>query len=129
MTDGKTGEKKIFSTMLPGSFFGEIALLDEENRRSCDVQALFYTDVSVLSRKQLLKVFDKYLDHKELFQAISDIRKKGSGKSTKEIVEEAARYLNLKEVRGCEFYILPIFLTYCSCNLLPALDSIFLYRG
>lgn len=57
--DGKT----ILATLQPGSYFGEISILDlgyEGNRRTASVRSVGYSDLFVLSKNDLWDVLKEY---------------------------------------------------------------------
>ncbi len=55
---GRTGEEVVFAILLPGDFFGEMALFDEEALRAADAQATEITTCLTLARQPLMAFLD-----------------------------------------------------------------------
>jgi hypothetical protein len=105
--------------MKKGSFFGEIALLDEECRRTCDVESVTYTNLSVLSKADLEDAFNDFPEQKEFFKLVSEFRlSQGSTMSIKQIVDAAHEQM-LKNVRSFHlFYFFDVCYSILSHSLL-----------
>ena len=56
---GRGGQEAVFTVLLPGDLFGELALLDEKAFRTADAQALELTECVTLGRDALIA----FLDH------------------------------------------------------------------
>jgi CRP-like cAMP-binding protein len=55
---GPGGEEVVFAVLLPGDFFGEMALFDDEAYRTASAQAVLLTECLALSRE----LFNRFLD-------------------------------------------------------------------
>jgi hypothetical protein len=99
VTNSQTNEVRILSVMKKGGFFGEIALLEDNCRRTCDVESVTYSDLSVLSKSSLETAFEMSPETKEFFLLVSRKRNENSGSLTPipitDIIEEAFKELKM----------------------------------
>eukprot|EP00924_Labyrinthula_sp_SR-Ha-C_P016322 snap_masked-scaffold_73-processed-gene-0.32-mRNA-1 protein AED:1.00 eAED:1.00 QI:0/-1/0/0/-1/1/1/0/599 len=59
-------ETTVYNLLGPGSFFGEIAVLEKNAKRTATVRAFTYAQVSVLHRNDLFKIQEMYPELSEL---------------------------------------------------------------
>ena len=57
---GRSGEEVVFAVLAPGDSFGELALFDQESRRTADAQAMELTECVVIDRDALLTFLDRH---------------------------------------------------------------------
>ena len=71
------GAKTILATLRPGSYFGEISILNmgnEGNRRTASVKSVGYSDLFMLSKKDLWDVLKDYPTARVRLEAIAQKR-------------------------------------------------------
>lgn len=57
---GRGGQEAVFTLLMPGDLFGELALLDEKAVRTADAQALELTECVTLGRDTLIPFLDRH---------------------------------------------------------------------
>ncbi|CAH1263152.1 CNGA3 [Branchiostoma lanceolatum] len=104
--ENTTGERKVVATLTKGNSFGEISVLKLDgggNKRTADVISLGYSELLVLSRKDLLSALIEYPDAKKLLEAQAKERL-GQNKEARGATDadgfEASQSTNKKSHRG-----------------------------
>ncbi|KAI8482628.1 hypothetical protein Bbelb_396060 [Branchiostoma belcheri] len=104
--ENTTGERKVVATLTKGNSFGEISVLKLDgggNRRTADVISVGYSELLVLSRKDLLSALVEYPDAKKLLEAQAKERL-GQNKEARGATDadgfEASQGMNKKAHRG-----------------------------
>ncbi|XP_077861641.1 cyclic nucleotide-gated channel rod photoreceptor subunit alpha-like [Saccoglossus kowalevskii] len=72
ITEESTGSRMVIATMSEGNYFGEISLLKLDagcNKRTADVRSVGYSELLVLSRKDLMGALVEYPDAKKVLEA------------------------------------------------------------
>ncbi|XP_070576616.1 cyclic nucleotide-gated channel rod photoreceptor subunit alpha-like isoform X2 [Ptychodera flava] len=93
ITDEATGGKMVVATMSEGNYFGEISLLKLDagcNKRTADVRSVGYSELLVLSRKDLMSALVEYPDAKKVLEAQGRARMERSKEVRKTQSEEKA---------------------------------------
>ncbi|XP_078673171.1 cyclic nucleotide-gated channel alpha-3-like isoform X2 [Branchiostoma floridae x Branchiostoma belcheri] len=96
--ENTTGERKVVATLTKGNSFGEISVLKLDgggNKRTADVISVGYSELLVLSRKDLLSALVEYPDAKKLLEA--QAKERGA---TDADGFEASQGMNKKAHRG-----------------------------
>ncbi len=95
----ESGEIKIISVAQRGDFFGELALFDENCRRTADVESITYSDLSTLSKTGLEEAFHDFPLQKQFFRLVANMRLANSKNvSMSEIVALAEEELGITSV-------------------------------
>ncbi|XP_078673174.1 cyclic nucleotide-gated channel alpha-3-like isoform X4 [Branchiostoma floridae x Branchiostoma belcheri] len=104
--ENTTGERKVVATLTKGNSFGEISVLKLDgggNKRTADVISVGYSELLVLSRKDLLSALVEYPDAKKLLEAQAKERL-GQNKEARGATDadgfEASQGMNKKAHRG-----------------------------
>ncbi|XP_078592690.1 cyclic nucleotide-gated channel alpha-3-like isoform X3 [Branchiostoma floridae x Branchiostoma japonicum] len=104
--ENTTGERKVVATLTKGNSFGEISVLKLDgggNKRTADVISVGYSELLVLSRKDLLSALVEYPDAKKLLEAQAKERL-GQNKEARGATDadgfEASQSMNRKAFRG-----------------------------
>jgi CRP-like cAMP-binding protein len=103
---GRGGDEVVFSVLLPGDFFGELALFDEHATRTADAQAVELTECLTISRDAFLAFLEQHPRMtRHLLRAVATyIRRMDDSYAETAFVDiparVAARLLDLAESRG-----------------------------